>query len=280
MTAACLVLADPTSPDATARAVGAAREIAARVELVETGAAPAEDAAPALAQHLRDGGYTHLLAPATAHGKDLAPRAAALLGAPIVSGVSDIRDAGTVLVRPIHAGAVLETVRAPEGGPVVLTVRTHAFSPAQADKTTALAPASQGLSNILETKKSDGPDLASAPVVVAGGKPLGSAQSFALVSDLAAALGGAPGATRDATDAGYAPNAWQVGQTGTAVAPRLYIGAGVSGAIQHVCGMRDAAVVVAINTDPAAPLCQIADYVLEADLFETLPALTSALRKA
>jgi electron transfer flavoprotein alpha subunit len=273
---AALVLADPAQPDATARAVGAARALAGRVHLLTPPEdAVAEDIAPALAAHMEQGGYGALLAPATAHGRDVLPRAAALLSAPFVEGATRIVGAQT-FARPAHAGAVVQTVRT-SGAPVVLTVRPHAFAPGEPDAAEPLEVVPSGLAQRGAATRAPGPDLASARAVVVGGVPLGDAGAFALIPTLAQALGGAPGATRDAVDAGHAPNAWQVGQTGATVAPEVYVGAAVSGAVQHVCGMREAGIIIAINTDPAAPLCAMADYVWAADAREALPALTKAM---
>jgi electron transfer flavoprotein alpha subunit len=272
-----LVFADSVSADATARTVGAARVLAGAVDVLDLGATVAEDAAPTLARLAQEGGYAYILAPATARGRDVLPRAAALLSAPYIPGVQGVEGAGT-FTRSAHAGAVVEVVRCTPR-PVVLTVRPHAFAPAQADETKTEHPDPSSLCEVVGQAQGEGPDLATSRVVVAGGQALGSAETFAgLVGGLADALSGAAGATRDAVEAGYAPNACQVGQTGVSVAPDLYIGLGVSGAVQHTCGMREARCVVAVNTDAGAPMCQIADYVLEADLFDAAPRLIAALR--
>ena len=228
------------------------------------------------------GDYTHILFPATAAGKNVAPRVAAKLDSAQISDVIAIDSADT-FQRPIYAGNAIATVQSPD--PVkVATIRTTAFDAAPAHGgsapiETAPAVADTGLSTFVrrEVASSDRPELTAARVVVAGGRGLGSAENFTLLDPLAEKLGAAVGASRAAVDSGYAPNDWQVGQTGKVVAPQLYIACGISGAIQHLAGMKDSKVIVAINKDEEAPIFQVADYGLVADIFEALPELEKAL---
>ncbi|MBS1209844.1 MAG: electron transfer flavoprotein subunit alpha [Proteobacteria bacterium] len=229
------------------------------------------------------GSYSHVLLPATAFGKNLGPRVAAMLDVAQVSDIIEILAADT-FVHPIYAGNVLETVRCSE--PVKLvTVRSSAFAMVPACDAVApilaLAPGpDMGVSRFIgnELPHSTRPDLAAAKVVVAGGRGLGSHEAYhRLLDPLADCLGAALGATRAAVDANYAPNDYQVGQTGKVVAPEIYIAAGISGAIQHVAGMRDSKLIVAINKDPEAPIFEVADLGLVGDLHEILPQLTAAL---
>lgn len=226
--------------------------------------------------------YTHILFPATAAGKNVAPRVAAKLDVAQISDVLSVQSADT-FTRPMYAGNAIATVQCTDPK-LVLTVRTTAFDGAEATGGAAVvetlaAQNDSGKSSFIsrEMAKSDRPDLADAAVVVSGGRGLGSKENFALIETLADKLGAAVGASRAAVDAGYAPNDWQVGQTGKIVAPQLYIAVGVSGAIQHLAGMKDSKVIVAINKDPEAPIFSVADYGLVADLFEVLPELTNAL---
>ena len=227
--------------------------------------------------------YSHVVAAATAHGKDFMPRAAALLDVAQISEVTGIDSADTFR-RPIYAGNAIATVQSSD--PIkVLTVRGTSFGEAAAEggsaaieKVAAVAVDGQPALVGREKASSDRPELTAAQVVVAGGRGLGSAEQFqAVLEPLADRLGAALGASRAAVDAGYAPNDWQVGQTGKIVAPQLYIAAGISGAIQHLAGMKDSRIIVAINKDEEAPIFSVADYGLVADLFEAVPALTAKL---
>ena len=227
--------------------------------------------------------YSHVVAAATAHGKDFMPRVAALLDVAQISEVTGIDSADTFR-RPIYAGNAIATVQSSDHIKV-LTVRGTSFDEAAAEggsaaieKVAAVAVDGQPALVGREQASSDRPELTAAQVVVAGGRGLGSAEQFqAVLEPLADRLGAALGASRAAVDAGYAPNDWQVGQTGKIVAPQLYIAAGISGAIQHLAGMKDSRIIVAINKDEEAPIFSVADYGLVADLFEAVPALTAKL---
>jgi electron transfer flavoprotein alpha subunit len=229
------------------------------------------------------GNYSHILFPATASGKNIAPRVAAKLDVGQISDITRVDGADT-FERPIYAGNAIAVVQSLDAIKVT-TVRTTGFDAAAptggsaAIEQVAAAPAS-GKSSFLgnELAKNDRPELTAAKVVVSGGRALGSAEKFnEIMTPLADKLGAALGASRAAVDAGYAPNDWQVGQTGKIVAPQLYIAAGISGAIQHLAGMKDSKVIVAINKDAEAPIFAVADYGLEADLFTAVPELTKAL---
>ena len=227
--------------------------------------------------------YSHILFASTAQGKNVAPRVAALLDVSQVSDVTRVIDAQT-FERPIYAGNAIATVQSSDTVKV-LTIRTTAFDAVSVDAGVASiesieAVDDSGLSQFLskEIAKSDRPELAGAKIIVSGGRALGSAEKFnEVMTPLADKLGAALGASRAAVDAGYAPNDWQVGQTGKIVAPDLYVACGISGAIQHLAGMKDSKVIVAINKDPEAPIFSVADFGLEADLFQAVPELTQKL---
>ncbi len=229
------------------------------------------------------GGYTHILFAATAAGKNVAPRVAALLDSAQISEITKVVSADT-FERPIYAGNAVATVQSADAVKVI-TVRGTNFDAAAAIGGSAAvesvaAVADSGLSAFVtrEMTKSDRPELTAAKIIVSGGRALGSEEQFnAVLTPLADKLGAALGASRAAVDAGYAPNDWQVGQTGKIVAPQLYVACGISGAIQHLAGMKDSKVIVAINKDPEAPIFQVADYGLEADLFTAVPELVKAL---
>lgn len=308
---AILVLAEHSNAalnDATAKAVSAATAMGSDVHVLVAGAGAkaaadaaaqiagvskvllAEDAslANALAENVAAllvslaPGYDAIVAPATANGKNIAPRAAALLDVQVISAVTKVLDADT-FERPIYAGNAIQTVKSKDAKKV-LTIQPASFQAAAGGGSAAVesiaAAAASGSAKFVseEVSKSDRPELASAKIIVSGGRALGSSEKFhEVIEPLADKLGAAVGASRAAVDAGYAPNDLQVGQTGKVVAPQLYIAAGISGAIQHLAGMKDSKVIVAINKDADAPIFQVADYGLVADLFEAVPALTKAL---
>ena len=229
------------------------------------------------------GNYSHILFPATASGKNVAPRVAAKLDVAQISDIIKV-DGPDTFERPIYAGNAIATVQSADATKVI-TVRTTGFDAAAASGGSAAvetvsATADSGKSSFVgqEIAKSDRPELTAAKIIVSGGRALGSKEKFdEVMTPLADKLGAALGASRAAVDAGYAPNDWQVGQTGKIVAPQLYIAAGISGAIQHLAGMKDSKVIVAINKDPEAPIFSVADYGLEADLFAAVPELVKAL---
>ena len=227
--------------------------------------------------------YSHILFPATAGGKNVAPRVAALLDVGQISDITRV-DSPDTFERPIYAGNAMATVQSTDATKVI-TVRTTGFDAAAATGGSAstesvAAVADSGQSSFVgrEVTKSDRPELTAAKIIVSGGRALGSAEKFnEVITPLADKLGAAMGASRAAVDAGYAPNDWQVGQTGKIVAPQLYVACGISGAIQHLAGMKDSKVIVAINKDPEAPIFSVADFGLEADLFVAVPELVAAL---
>ena len=242
----------------------------------------AENVAATIVALVKAGGYSHVLAPATGPGKNVCPRVAALLDVAQVSEIIAVESPNT-FVRPVYAGAAFATVQSKD--PVmVITVRATGFDAAPATggaaaiEAVAAAP-DTGLARVTgqELTKSDRPELTSARIVVSGGRGLASGENFKMLEALAEKLNAAIGASRAAVDAGYVPNDYQVGQTGKIVAPDLYIAIGISGAIQHLAGMKDSKVIVAINKDPEAPIFQIADYGLVGDLFELVPQLTAEL---
>ncbi|MEO6079846.1 MAG: FAD-binding protein [Steroidobacteraceae bacterium] len=228
--------------------------------------------------------FSHVLAPSTTFGKDLLPRLAALLDVPAISDIMAVESASR-FQRPIYAGNAILTVEAGELRPICATVRIASFDAVEkAGTVAAIQPAAVAMPAVGHTRfvavsspASDRPDLQTARRVVSGGRALGSAEKFQLIYQLADALGAAVGASRAAVDAGYAPNDLQVGQTGKIIAPELYVALGISGAIQHLTGIKDARTIVAINKDPDAPIFEIADFGLVADLFEAVPTLIAAL---
>ena len=227
--------------------------------------------------------YSHVLAPSTTFGKDLLPRAAALLGVNQVSDIMEVIDART-FKRPIYAGNAIVTVKVPDESKVVATIRTASFAAAKEGGEAAIESRDPQASDPghtrfvgVEGSTSEGPDLASAPRVVSGGRALGSSDNFDIIYALAKSMGAAVGASRAAVDAGYVPNELQVGQTGKIIAPDLYFAIGISGAIQHLTGIKDAGTIVAINKDGDAPIFEIADIGLVGDLFEIVPELEKAV---
>ena len=301
------IAGDSLVVDTTARALTAARELGEVTILVAAGdaGAAAESAAgldgaamvlrasgPDLAHGLAEplaelivaqaGAYDHVVAASSALSKGTLPRVAAMLDAMVIPDVTKIVSADT-FERPVYAGNAIQTVRSRDAKKV-LSVRGSAYAPAGAGTAAApiedITPAEPARASIWvedSVAESSRPELASARIVVSGGRALGSAEGFKLVEDLADSLGAAVGASRAAVDAGYVPSDLQVGQTGKVVAPDLYIAIGISGAIQHLAGMKDSRVIVAINKDADAPIFQVADYGLVADLFEAVPELQRAL---
>lgn len=267
-------------------AAKAAAQIAGVAKVIHAdGASLAEQLAENVAAQVLAiaGNYSHILFPATAHGKNVAPRVAAKLDVAQISDITKV-DAADTFERPIYAGNAIAIVQSLDEKKVI-TVRTTGFDPAAATGgsaavETAAAVADSGKSKFVgaEIAKSDRPELTAAKIIVSGGRAMGSSEKFhEVLEPLADKLGAAIGASRAAVDAGYAPNDLQVGQTGKIVAPQLYIACGISGAIQHLAGMKDSKVIVAINKDPEAPIFSVADYGLEADLFTAVPELIKAL---
>ncbi|MFZ9480961.1 MAG: electron transfer flavoprotein subunit alpha/FixB family protein [Burkholderiaceae bacterium] len=269
------------------QAANAAAQIAGVNKVLVAEAAHLEDqvAEPMAEQVLSmSAGMEAILFPATAFGKNIAPRVAARLDVAQISDVIEMESADT-FKRPIYAGNVIATVRSTDKVKV-MTVRGTSFEAAGAQAAcpvesvaVAAAPARSASFVSREISKLARPELTAARVVISGGRALGSKENFAMLEKLADALGAAMGASRAAVDAGYAPNDWQVGQTGKVVAPQLYIAVGISGAIQHLAGMKDSKVIVAINQDAEAPIFQVADYGLVGDLFQAVPELTAALSR-
>ena len=267
---------------------GAAAEAAAQLAgvtrvLVADGAQFADGLAENVAEQVLAlaSNYSHILAPATAYGKNILPRVAARLDVAQISEITKVVSPDT-FERPIYAGNAIATVQSAD--PVkVITVRTTGFDAAAQGGSAAVenveAAADAGKSSFVsrELAKSDRPELTAAKVIVSGGRGMGSGDAFKILEPLADRLGAAMGASRAAVDAGYVPNDWQVGQTGKIVAPQLYIAVGISGAIQHLAGMKDSKTIVAINKDPEAPIFSVADYGIAGDLFEIVPELVNEL---
>ncbi|MHA1599572.1 MAG: electron transfer flavoprotein subunit alpha/FixB family protein [Alphaproteobacteria bacterium] len=263
---------------AAAKVAGVTKVLCA--DAPEYGHGLAENLAPLIAKLASD--YTHVLAAAMTYGKNVMPRAAALLDVQQVSDISGIESPDT-FIRPIYAGNAMATVQSADAIKLI-TVRTTAFDPAAEEGGSAPVEAVEatgdtGLASFLgqELTKSERPELTTAGIVISGGRGMQSGENFAMIERIADKLGAAVGASRAAVDAGYVPNDYQVGQTGKVVAPDLYIAIGISGAIQHLAGMKDSKVIVAINKDEEAPIFQVADYGLVADLFQALPELEKAL---
>ena len=270
--------------DAVAKAAASIPNVAKvlRADAAHLAQPTAENVAAVALQVIGSGGYAHVLAPATSFGKNVAPRIAAKLDVAQISDITAIESPDT-FVRPIYAGNAFATVQSADAIKVI-TVRATGFDAVAASGGDATiedvaVPAEIASSKVVgqELTKSERPELTSARVVVSGGRGMASGDNFKLLEALADKLNAAIGASRAAVDAGYVPNAYQVGQTGKIVAPDLYVAVGISGAIQHLAGMKDSKVIVAINKDAEAPIFQIADYGLVGDLFEIIPALTAEL---
>jgi len=277
-----LIVGDGVEGAATAGAALPNVSKVLRAEAPYLHAPTAENLAATALQVIRAGSYSHVLAPATSFGKNVAPRIAAKLDVAQISDVMAIEGPDT-FVRPIYAGNAFATVRSSDAIKVI-TVRTTAFDAVAATGGKASIETVSAAPEVTESKvigqeltKSERPELTSARVIVSGGRGMASGDNFKMLEALADKLNAAIGASRAAVDAGYVPNDYQVGQTGKIVAPDLYVAVGISGAIQHLAGMKDSKVIVAINKDPEAPIFQIADYGLVGDLFEIIPALTAEL---
>jgi len=293
-TVTCARALEPESIDvllAAAEAGGLAEQVAkiegvSRVLTAENAANEhlvAATLAPQIAAAAGQGGYTHVLGPNTTFGKDLMPRVAALLGVLQVTDIMAVHGPYE-FERPIYAGNAIVTVEAPQDQVLVGTARAASFAPAGEQAAAPVEALSldaelPGHTRFvgLETGSSDRPDLQTAPKVVSGGRGVGSKENFDIIYRLADKLGAAVGASRAAVDAGFVPNDMQVGQTGKIIAPALYVAVGISGAIQHLAGIKDAGTIVAINSDPEAPIFEVADFGLVGDLFEVLPELEKAL---
>jgi len=277
ITVLCAGAAAAAAGDEAAKIAGVARVLVA--EDASLGHRLAEPTAALIAGLAGD--YEHIVAPATTDAKNVLPRVAALLDVMVLSDVSGVVD-GNTFERPIYAGNAIQTVKSTDAKKVI-SFRTSTFDAAgdggSASVETIAAADNPGLSEWVEDKvaASDRPELTSAGVVVSGGRGVGSEDDFKLIEALADKLGAAVGASRAAVDSGYAPNDWQVGQTGKVVAPDLYVAVGISGAIQHLAGMKDSKIIVAINKDEEAPIFQVADFGLVADLFQAVPELTEKL---
>ena len=266
--------------DTAAKIAGVGKVLKADAPALKTGLA--ENIAPMIVE--LSSGYSHILAPATTNGKNIMPRVAALLDVAQISEITSVVSADT-FVRPIYAGNALATVQSADSIKII-TVRTTGFDAAPAEGGSATL---EDVSNIMdaalssfvgqELTVSERPELTSAKVVVSGGRGMQSGENFPMLEEIADKLGAAVGASRAAVDAGFVPNDYQVGQTGKVVAPDLYIAVGISGAIQHLAGMKDSKVIVAINKDEEAPIFQVSDYGLVADLFEAVPDLSAELDK-
>ncbi|MFL9923361.1 FAD-binding protein [Herbaspirillum lusitanum] len=263
--------------DAAAQIAGVAKVLLADAAQFADGLA--ENVAAQVLAIAKD--YSHILAPATAYGKNILPRVAALLDVAQISDITKV-DSPDTFERPIYAGNAIATVQSTDAVKVI-TVRTTGFDPAANGGSAAVesiaAVADSGKSSFVgrEVAKSDRPELTAAKIIVSGGRGMGSSESFKILEPLADKLNAAMGASRAAVDAGYVPNDWQVGQTGKIVAPQLYIAVGISGAIQHLAGMKDSKVIVAINKDEEAPIFSVADYGIVGDLFEVVPELVKQL---
>ena len=277
ITALCAGAAASSAGEAVAKVDGVSKVLVAEDPgLGHRLAEPTADLIVSLA-----GEYSHIVAPATTDAKNVLPRVAALLDVMVIPDISGVVDADT-FERPIYAGNAIQTVRSSDATKVV-SIRTSTFDAAGEGGPAPIksidAAGTPGISEWVEDRgaASDRPELTSAGVVVSGGRGVGSEEDFALIEKLADKLGAAVGASRAAVDSGYAPNDWQVGQTGKVVAPDLYVAVGISGAIQHLAGMKDSKIIVAINKDEEAPIFQVADYGLVADLFTAVPELVEKL---